>query len=60
MAEATTNNEIEKTIEDFTRENPEVTEALEVFGIATAEYERALRALYPSATYTGSSSQPAR
>lgn len=52
--------EIEQAVQWFTREHPEVMEALDVFGIATAEYERALRALYPTATYTGSSTQPAR
>ncbi len=57
---ATSKSGVEQAIEEFTRENPEVMEALEVFGIATAEYERALRALYPSATYTGSSTQPAK
>jgi outer membrane protein TolC len=59
MTEAA-NKDIEQAIEDFARENPEVVEALEVFGIATAEYERALRALYPSVSYTGSSTQPSR
>jgi outer membrane protein TolC len=57
--EATSKGEIEQAIEEFTRENPDVVEALEVFGIATAEYEQALRALYPSVTHTGSSTQPA-
>lgn len=55
---ASTKNEIEQAIEEFARENPDVVEALEVFGIATSEYERALRALYPSVTYAGSSTQP--
>lgn len=55
---ATTKNEIEQAIKEFARENPDVMEALEVFGIATLEYERALRALYPSVTYAGSSTQP--
>ena len=54
----TMKNEIEQAIEEFARENPDVVEALEVFGIATSEYERALRALYPSVTYAGSSTQP--
>lgn len=54
----TTNDEIEQAVQDFARDNPEVIEALEVFGIAAAEYEEALRALYPSTTYTGSSTQP--
>jgi outer membrane protein TolC len=40
-------------------ENPDLVEALEVFGIASSEYERALRALYPSVTHTGSSTHPA-
>lgn len=52
--------DIDQAIQDFAQQNPEVIEALEVFGIATAEYERALRALYPSVSYTGSSTQPAR
>lgn len=50
-------NEIEEAIERFGSENPELVEALEVFGIATTEYERAIRALYPSVIYTGSSTQ---
>lgn len=53
-----TKTEIEQAVEDFARENPEVMEALQVFGIATSEYERALRALNPSVTYAGSSTQP--
>ena len=56
---ATGKNEIEQAIGDFARENPEVMEALQVFGIASAEYEQAMRALYPSVTHTGSSTQPA-
>lgn len=59
MAEAT-KTDIDQALQDFARENPEVVEALEVFGIATTEYERALRALYPSVSYTGSSTQPLR
>ena len=54
----TKTTEIEQAIDDFTRENPDLVEALEVFGIASSEYERALRALYPSVTYAGSSTQP--
>jgi outer membrane protein TolC len=52
--------DVDQAIQDFENENPEVVEALEVFGIATAEYERALRALYPSISYTGSSTQSPR
>jgi outer membrane protein TolC len=52
--------DIDQAIQDFAQQNPEVVEALEVFGIATAEYERALHALYPSVSYTGSSTQPSR
>jgi len=55
---ATAKNELEQAIAEFARENPDVIEALEVFGIAASEYERALRALYPSVTYAGSSTQP--
>ena len=55
-----TKTDIDQAVQDFANENPEVAEALEVFGIATAEYEQALRALYPSETYTGSSTHPAR
>ncbi len=39
----------------FGLEHPELIEAMEVFGIASAEYERAIRALYPSYVYTSSS-----
>lgn len=61
MAEvATGKSEIEQAIEEFARENPEVSKALEIFGIAASEYEDALRALYPSTIYTGSSTQPMR
>jgi len=56
---ATAKGNIDRAVEEFAREHPDVMEALEVFGIATSEYERALRALHPSATYTGSSTQPA-
>ena len=55
---ATNKTNVEQAIEEFTRENPGVVEALEVFGIATAEYGRAIQALYPSETYTGTSTQP--
>ncbi len=44
-----------ETAAQFAAENPELMEALEIFGIASAEYERALQALYPIATYTASS-----
>lgn len=54
-----TRSEIEQAIDDFARDNPDVAEALEIFGIATSEYERALRALSPTVTYAGSSTQPA-
>lgn len=56
---ATERTEVEQAIADFAAENPDLVEALEVFGIASSEYERALRALYPSVTYAGSSTQPA-
>jgi len=49
---------IEQVAQKFMQENPEVIEALEVFGITPAEYERALRALHPPVTYTGYSTQP--
>ena len=49
--------DLDQALKDFAQGNPEVIEAMEVFGIATAEYERALSALYPSVTYTGSSTQ---
>ncbi len=52
--------DIDQAIEEFVQENPDVMEALEVFGIAVSEYERALSALNPAATYTGSSTQPLR
>ena len=51
---------IAEAAEEFARQNPDVMEALEVFGIATAEYDRALRALNPSVIYTGSSTQSPR
>ncbi len=57
---ATTKSEIEQAVEAFVRENPDVMEALQVFGIAASEYERALRALSPSVTHTGSSTHPAQ
>lgn len=57
---ATTKSDLDQAVEEFARENPEVLEALQVFSIATSEYERALRALNPSVTYAGSSTQAAR
>lgn len=61
MPEPTTKlGEIDQAIADFVNENPDLMEALQVFGIASSEYERALRALYPTVTYTGSSTQPAQ
>ncbi len=44
----------------FAAENSELMEALAVFGIAAAEYERALNALYPAAIYTGTSTHESR
>ena len=46
---------IEEAIERFTAEHPELVEAMGVFGIASSEYDRALRALNPSIVYTTSS-----
>lgn len=50
-----TTNPVDDALVEFAAENPELMEALKVFGIASSEYERALRALYPTVTYTGSS-----
>jgi hypothetical protein len=60
MPPAAAKDPIAEATEEFARENPDVMEALEVFGIATAEYDRALRALSPSVIYTGSSTQSPR
>lgn len=46
---------MDDAVEQFEVEHPELMDALRVFGIASAEYEQALRALYPTVTYTGSS-----
>ena len=46
---------LEDALTAFANEHPELMEAMEVFGIASSEYDRALRALYPSAIYTSSS-----
>lgn len=39
----------------FAAEHPELIEALQLFSIASSEYERALRALYPAVTYAATS-----
>ena len=49
------------TIEDamarFAEEYPELIEAMNVFGMTSAEYDRAMRALSPSLVRVGSSTQ---
>jgi hypothetical protein len=50
----------EEMLAQFVADNQELMEALEVFGIASAEYERALRALQPAAIYTGASTHESR
>ncbi|MGH7391937.1 MAG: hypothetical protein ACREM3_21135 [Candidatus Rokuibacteriota bacterium] len=44
---------MDQMLTEFAAENQELMEALEVFGIASAEYERAMSALYPATVYTG-------
>lgn len=44
---------------EFAAQHTELMEALEIFGIASAEYERAIRALYPTVTYSGASTNEA-
>ena len=46
---------MDEMLAEFAAENQELMEAMEVFGIASAEYARALSALYPAAIYTGAS-----
>jgi hypothetical protein len=58
LQDATSNAQVQDAIADFARENPELMEALETFGVVSAEYERALRALTPAVLYTSSSTQP--
>ena len=58
LERATVTTELDAVLEEFARENPDLMEALETFGVATSEYERALRALAPSLIYTSSSTQP--
>jgi hypothetical protein len=50
----------DEMLAEFAAENQELMEALEVFGIASAEYERAMSALYPAAIYTGASTHESR
>jgi hypothetical protein len=47
----------EEMLAEFASENQELLEALEIFGIASAEYERALSALQPASIRSGSSTQ---
>ena len=47
----------DQALEQFAAENAELMEALQIFGIASSEYERAIRALYRAVTYLGSSTQ---
>jgi len=49
----------EEALAEFAAEHPELMEAMEMFGIASAEYERAIRALYPTVTYSGASTNQA-
>jgi hypothetical protein len=51
--------ELDAAAEEFARDNPDIMEALRVFGIAASEYERAIRALHPCVISTGSSSTSA-
>ncbi len=46
-------------ISSFKEENKSIMEALRLFGISNAEYERAMRALTFSPTLTSASTQPA-
>jgi hypothetical protein len=50
----------DETLAQFAAENQELMEALEVFGIASAEYERALSALHPAVIYTSTSTHDSR
>lgn len=46
-------------ISSFEEENKSIMEALRLFGISNAEYERAIRALTSPPTLTSASTQPA-
>ncbi len=50
----------DEVLAQFAAEHPELMEALQIFGIASSEYERALRALYPTQTYTSASTNDSR
>jgi hypothetical protein len=58
--DASNTSQIEDAVAEFVRDNPELLAALQIFGIATSEYERALSSLNPSVTYTAASTRGAR
>lgn len=49
--------ELLEMIAAFERENPNLMEALRIFGISSAEYEEAIRALNFAPTHTSTSTQ---
>jgi hypothetical protein len=52
------NSELERLIAGFEAQHRELFEAMRVFGISSAEYERAMRALTFTPTRTATSTQP--
>ena len=53
--EPTTPSTLEEAVTLFAAEHPELVEAMDIFGIASSEYDRAIRALQPAIVYTTSS-----
>jgi hypothetical protein len=56
----TTTTPTDEALAEFAAAHPELMEAMELFGIASAEYDRALRALYPVTMYTSTSTADPR
>jgi hypothetical protein len=50
--------ELERLIAAFEAQHPELSEAMRVFGISSAEYGRAMRALTFTPTHSATSTQP--
>jgi hypothetical protein len=51
-------SELDHLIASFEAQHRELFEAMRVFGLSSAEYERAMRALTFTPTHTATSTQP--
>ena len=60
--ETTTGKELEQQLEDFKKQNPKVTQAMELFGMSYRKYQEILQAQYHphiyQSTSTASMEQP--